>query len=98
MVATLPASRVSWIHLQDPSGYLWEILPAMGEAESVREINVVVSDLAASVKFYTEALGMTVMRTESTQGATGYQRVRTTPLASRCKCAAFCSFGAWCCV
>lgn len=62
------------VYIRDPSGYLWEILPAMGEAESVREINVVVSDLAASVKFYTEALGMTVMRTESTQGATGYKR------------------------
>jgi catechol 2,3-dioxygenase-like lactoylglutathione lyase family enzyme len=47
----------------------------MGEVEPVREINFVVSDLDNSIKFYTEALGMHVVRTEQCEGSSGYKRV-----------------------
>lgn len=50
----------------------------MGESEPVREINILVSDVDESVKFYTQALGMHLVRTESTDSPAGYKRVRLT--------------------
>lgn len=63
--------------MQDPSGYLWEVLPASGEDEPVREMNILVSRLDESVKFYRDLLGMQVVRREAADGEEGYQRVHS---------------------
>lgn len=53
------------MHVQDPSGYLWEVMPLMAPVtEPVREINLLVSDLAASTRFYCDLLGMRVAQEE----------------------------------
>lgn len=60
--------------VQDPSGYLWEVTPLMPPTtEPVREINLLVSDLAASTRFYCDLLGMRVVKEERGED---YQRVR----------------------
>lgn len=71
------------LRLQDPSGYLWEVLPASGEDEPVREMNILVSRLEESVKFYRDLLGMQVARRETAEGEEGYERV--SPASSQCR-------------
>ena len=56
----------------------------MGEMEPIREINILVSDLEKSIKFYTGPLGMNVVSTENADRPGGYKRVRTTQEYSLC--------------
>jgi hypothetical protein len=52
--------------MQDPSGYLWEVEPALENGmEPFRELDILVSDIDASERFYVDALGMTVVGREN---------------------------------
>jgi catechol-2,3-dioxygenase len=52
--------------VQDPSGYLWEVQPAPEDGmEPFRELNLLVSDIEASERFYCDALGMSLVGRES---------------------------------
>lgn len=89
------------IDVQDPSGYLWEVTPLMAPAtEPVREINLLVSNLAASTNFYCDLLGMRALRKES---GDDYTRVRpcSHPLKAlshaRLLAGAACRHACWAC-
>jgi lactoylglutathione lyase len=48
----------------DPTGYSWELIERAGPIrEPIAQVMLRVSDLDASIKFYTEALGMRLLRT-----------------------------------
>lgn len=56
--------------IQDPSGYLWELI-GRDTSEPIREplaqVMLRVGDLERSIKFYTEALGMRLLRTRENE-------------------------------
>jgi Glyoxalase/Bleomycin resistance protein/Dioxygenase superfamily len=55
--------------MQGPSGYLWQpkVQPP-GVLEPFRELDFVVSDVEASVRYYCDVLGMHVVRSERNEG------------------------------
>jgi Glyoxalase/Bleomycin resistance protein/Dioxygenase superfamily len=90
--ACMQGSLTAVMHVQDPSGYLWEVLPAAGEDEPVREVNMLVSKMEESVRFYRDTLGMHVVRREGADGDESYDRV----CAHACSCV-LCTRGAPAC-
>lgn len=50
--------------VKDPTGYSWELIERLGEiSEPIAQVMLRVGDLDKSIKFYTEALGMKLLRT-----------------------------------
>jgi lactoylglutathione lyase len=50
--------------VKDPTGYSWELIERQGEIpEPIAQVMLRVGDLDKSIKFYTEALGMKLLRT-----------------------------------
>lgn len=50
--------------VKDPTGYSWELIERKGEiTEPIAQVMLRVGDLDRSIKFYTEALGMKLLRT-----------------------------------
>eukprot|EP00887_Chlorella_sp_A99_P003381 scaffold7.g3381.t1 len=50
--------------VEDPTGYKWELITRQGELpEPIAQVMLRVGDLDRSIKFYTEVLGMKLLRT-----------------------------------
>lgn len=48
--------------VEDPTGYKWELIQRTGKKDPILHIMLRVTDLDASIKYYTEALGMKLLR------------------------------------
>jgi len=55
--------------VEDPTGYKFELIERPGAGDPLCQVMLRVSDLEASIRYYTECIGMTLLRKRENPGA-----------------------------